>query len=223
MNTLTNSVNTLGETLTNVLLGVVSFLPNIIMAVVWVILGFVLGGILGRAAAHLVSILKIDNALKAAGLSQMLNGVNFSLAKFFGGLVKWAIVISFLMMATQQVGLDAFAGMFWQIVAYIPNVIVAAMLLVATFLLADFVAKLVSSSAQAAGVKGSAAAAISRYAIIIVGSIAALAQLKIATGFMEILFMGIVASVSVALGLAFGLGGKDAAARAIAKMEDSFE
>ena len=68
--------------------------------------------------------------------------------------------------------------------------------------------------------KGGAAGAIAHYSILVVGVLAALAQLRIATGFMEILFTGVVASISLALGLAFGLGGRDAAARAIERMED---
>lgn len=223
MNTLQNSANVLGESLTNVIIGLINFLPNLVIALILAILGWLFGGILGRAVSHLVSILKIDNALKSAGFHQMINGVNFSVSKILGGTVKWGIVIAFLMAATQQVGLDAFAGFLWVILGYIPNVIVAAMILVASFLLADFVAKMVSSSAQAAGVRGGAAGAISRYAIVIVGVLAALAQLKIASGFMEILFTGIVASASLALGLAFGLGGKDAAAKMLNKMENHFE
>jgi hypothetical protein len=223
MNTLQNTTNVLGESLTNVIIGLINFLPNILIAILIVIIGWVSGGILGRAVSHLISILKIDNALKLAGLSHMLNGVNFSVSKLLGGTVKWGIIIAFLMAATQQVGLDAFAGFLWVIVGYIPNVIVAAMILVASFLLADFVSKTVSSSAKAAGVNGGIAGAISRYSIVTVGVLAALSQLKIASGFTEILFTGLVAAVSLALGLAFGLGGRDAAAKMLNKMENHFE
>jgi hypothetical protein len=223
MNTLQNSADILGASLTNVILGIINFLPNLVIAIVFALLGWLFGGILGRAVTHLVTVLKVDSALKKAGLNQMLNGVNFSLAKTLGGIVKWGLIIAFLMAATQQVGLDAFAGFLWVILGYIPNVIVAAMILVSTFLLADFVSKIVSSSAQAAGMHGGIAGAISRYAIVSVGILAALAQLKIASGFMEILFTGIIASLSLALGLAFGLGGKDAASKMLSKMENHFE
>ncbi len=223
MNTLQNTANVLGGSLTNVIVGLVNFLPNLLIAAVIAIVGWVCGGILGRAVSHLVSMLKIDSALKSAGLSQMLNGVNFSVAKLLGGIIKWGIIVAFLMAATQQVGLDAFAGFLWIIVGYIPNVVVAAMILIASFLLADFVAKAVSSSAKAAGMSAGVAGAISRYAIIVVGALAALSQLKIASGFTEILFTGLVASVSLALGLAFGLGGRDAAAKMLNKMENHFE
>ncbi len=223
METLTNISNLVGESLAGVLIKVINFLPNLIIALILIVLGWLFGGILGRAVSHLVHVLKIDSALNKAGLSQMLNGVNFSMAKVLGGLIKWVVILSFLMAATQQVGLDTFAAFFWYIIEYIPNVIVAVMILIASFLLADFVAKIVSGSARAAGVNGRVAGGISRYTIIIVGVLAGLTQLNIASGFMQILFTGLVAALSLALGLAFGLGGRDAAAKALNKLEDHFE
>ncbi len=220
MNTLDYTVANLGDALAGVVTQVIYFLPSLIIAIVLVIIGFVFGSILGRAVSHLVSILKIDRALDKAGLSKVMHGnMRITVSDILGGLVKWSVIISFLMAATQQLGMDAFAGFLWEILAYIPNVIVAALILVSTFLLADFVGKLVEGSAGAAGMKGGAAGAVAHYAILIVGVLAALAQLKIATGFMEILFTGLVAAISLALGLAFGLGGRDAAGRAIEKVE----
>jgi Conserved TM helix len=222
MNTLTNISNLVGESLAGVLIKVINFLPNLIIAIILIILGWLFGGILGRAAAHLVHVLKIDTALSKAGLSQLLNGVNFSFAKVLGGLIKWIVILSFLMAATQQLGLDTFSAFFWYIIEYIPNVIVAVMILIASFLLADFVAKIVSGSARAADLNGRVAGGIARYSIIIVGVLAGLTQLNIASGFMQILFTGLVAALSLALGLSFGLGGRDAAAKALNKLEDHF-
>lgn len=221
MYTLNNTVQTLGASLSNVIVKIASFLPSVVMALVLVLVGWIFGGILGRAAAHLVSLLKVDAALQKAGLSEMINGVKFSVSRSVGGIIKWTIIVAFLMAATQLVQLEAFAGLLWIIISYIPNVLVAALILISSFLLADFVSKLVSGGAKAAGVSHGMAAISSRYAIIIVGILAALSQLKIAGGFMDILFTGVVAALSLALGLAFGLGGRDAAARAIEKMEKS--
>lgn len=221
MYTITNTAQTLGNSLSDVIVRVVGILPNVVMAILMLVIGFIVAGILGRAAAHLISLLKIDNALQAAGLNKMLNGVKFSVASFLGSVIKWMILIGFLVAATNIVHLDSFAGILWVMLSYIPNVIVAALILVASFLLGDFVSKLVSGSAKAAGVNSGVAGVAARYAVITVGILAALSQLKIAGGFMDILFAGIVASLSLALGLAFGLGGRDAAARAIERAEKS--
>ena len=221
MYTITNTTQALGASLTDVIIKVINFLPSILIAILLVILGWVCGGILGRATAHLVSLLKIDQALQAAGITEVVNGVKFSVGKSLGAVVKWGLVIAFLMTATQVVHLDSFAGLLWVIISYIPNVIVAAMILISAILLADFVSKLVAGSAKAAGVSHHMASLGAKYTIVIVGVLAALSQLKIAGGFMSILFAGIVAALSIALGLAFGLGGRDAAARAIEKIEKS--
>jgi hypothetical protein len=102
---------------------------------------------------------------------------------------------------------------------YIPQVIIAAVILVIAMLLGDFVSRVVSHSVKATGMNGEVAAQMSKWAIIIVGGIfPALTQLRIAQGLVEVLFTGVVFAVSLALGLSFGLGGRDAAARAIEKI-----
>ena len=221
MYTINNAIQTLGESLANVTIKIVSFLPSLVVAIVLVLCGWFFGKVLGRAAAHLIALLRIDKALEKAGLIEMINGVKFSVSSFAEALIKWAIITSFLMAATQVVGLDSFAGLLWIIISYIPNVLVAALILVSSFLLADFVAKMVTGSAKAAGISHGMAGLAARYSIVIVGILAALSQLKIAGGFMDILFAGIVASLSLAIGLSFGLGGKDAASRAIERIEKS--
>jgi hypothetical protein len=223
MYTINNTASALGTSLTEVLMRVIGFIPNLVIALVLVFLGWILGGMLGRLVSHIVNLLRVDNALKAAGVSEVINGVSFSVAKALGALAKWSIIVSFLMAATQIVGLESFTGFFWLILSYIPNVIVAALILVASFLLGDFVAGMVAGGAKAAGVKHVFAALLSKYAIVIVGVLAALAQLKIAPEFMEILFTGVVAAVSLAIGLSFGLGGRDVAGRALEKIEDNWK
>ncbi|MDQ5957402.1 MAG: hypothetical protein QG614_377 [Patescibacteria group bacterium] len=219
MYTITNTTQALGASMTDIIVRMISFLPSILMALILVVLGVIFGGILGRAVSHLISLLKVDRAIEAAGVHEMINGVKFSVSKLLGGIVKWTVIISFLMTATQTVGLSSFAGLLWQLIAFIPNVIVAALILVASLLLADFVSKLVAGSSKVAGLKSNIGPNIARYAIIIFGVIAALTQLNIAGSAINILFAGMVFSISLALGLAFGLGGREAAAKMIEKLD----
>lgn len=223
MNTLNYTLTNLGGSLTSVWHSVITFLPNVIIALVLLLAGWILGGILGRAVMHLVSLLRIDSALQKAGLDNLFNGMHkkVSVARAIGALVRWTIIIAFVIAATEQVGLYAFSGFLYAILSYIPDVLVAGLILIATFLLGNFVGGLVDGSAKVAGVSSGVAGIVARYAIIIVGILAALAQLQIAAGFMQILFTGLVAAISLALGLAFGLGGRDAASRAIEKMKDN--
>ncbi len=226
MNTLQIIGSTLKDTLLQVLNQVISYAPVVLIAVVLVVIGFVLGNILGRAVAHFITLLKVDRALGTAGLNNLSEqtGVKVSVAKTLGALVRWAIIIAFVLSASQVMGLYAFSSFLLFILGYIPTILVAALILVVTFLLADFVSRLVSGSARAVNMPSSVAAFVAKYSIIVAGVISALAQLNIAAaGLLEILFGGIVAAVALAVGLAFGLGGRDAAARAIEKMESNWK
>ncbi len=226
MNTLQIIGSTLKTSLTQVVTDVISYAPVVLIAVVLVVIGFVLGNILGRAVAHFITLLKIDRALGTAGLNNLSEqaGVKVSVAKTSGALVRWAIILAFVLSASQVLGLYAFSSFLMFILGYIPTILVASLILVVTFLLADFVARLVAGSAKAVNMPSSVAAFVARYSIIIAGVISALAQLNIAAaGLLEILFGGIIAAVALALGLAFGLGGKDAAARYIEKAESNWK
>lgn len=219
-----NPVDILGQALVDTGMTIIAFLPNVIIAVVIFALGWAFGSILCRTVSHLVTVLRIDRALHRAGLEKISQkaGVNISLAGFLGGIVKWLVIVAFTIASSEILGLTQVTQLLRDILAYIPQVIIAAIVLVMAILIADFVYKLVSHSAKATGMKGEFAGQVARWSIIIVGGIfPALTQLRIAQGLVEVLFTGIVFSLSLALGLSFGLGGRDAAARTIEKMKQA--
>lgn len=218
-------VRNVGSGLADVLVNIVSFVPSLIVAVLLLVLGFVFGGILGRAIMHLCNALKLDPLLEKLGVKSITDraGVKLSVGKFFGFIIKWIIVIVFTMAATEKLGLRPFTVFLNGILSYVPSILAAALILVASVALAEFVHKLVDGSVRAAGMKASFAGSFAKYAIMTVGVIAALSALNIAASFMEILFTGLVAAISLALGLSFGLGGRDAAARAIDRVQDDFK
>lgn len=215
------SVNILGQALVDTGMTLISFLPSIVIAVIVFTLGWAFGLVLGHAVEHLISALRIDKALHKAGLDKLSEqaGVKISLAGFFGGIVRWGVVVAFTLASAEILGLTQVTQLLRDILVYIPQVIIAAVILVISILLGDFVARLVSHSTKATGMKGEFAAQMSKWAIIIVGGVfPALTQLRIAQGLVEVLFTGVVFAMSLALGLAFGLGGRDAAARTIEKI-----
>ncbi len=218
-----NPVDVLGQALVDTGMTLVAFLPNVIIAIVLFALGWAFGLILERAVGHLISALRIDSALHRAGFDKLSQraGVRISLAGFFGAVVKWFVVVAFTVAAAEILGLNQVTQLLRDILLYIPQVIVAAVILVIAMLLGDFVARLIDHSTRSMGMRGSFAAQVAKWSIIIVGGIfPALTQLRIAQGLVEVLFTGIVFSVSLALGLAYGLGGRDAAARSIEKMKE---
>lgn len=216
--------NIIGQSLVDTTLTLATFLPKVVGALVIFVLGWAAGSILGRTVTHVIGLLRIDKALNKAGVEELSakTGVHISVAGFLGAVVKWGLIVAFAVVAAEVLGLTQITQLLRDILVYIPNVIVAAAALVIATLLGDFISKIVYHSAQGMGVSGRFAAQVSKWAIIIVGGIfPALTQLRVAQGLVEVLFTGIVFAFSLALGLAFGLGGKEAAARALEKMKQN--
>ncbi len=217
-----NPFDILGQALVDTSMTLIAFLPNVIIAVIIFALGWAFGAVLGRAVSHLISVLRIDNAWHKAGLDTVSEraGIRVSLAGFLGGTVKWLVIVAFTIASAEILGLTQVTQLLRDILMYIPQVIIAAIVLVMAMLIGDFVARLVSHSVKATGMKGEFAAKVAKWSIIIVGGIfPALTQLRIAQGLVEVLFTGVVFALSLSIGLAFGLGGRDAAARAIERMK----
>ena len=201
---------------------VVQYLPAILAAVIVFIIGWIIGVILYRIVVEVVKVLRIDDALKAAGLNEAAKDAGFTLdiGKFLGSLVMWFIVLVFLVASLEILGLSRVTVFLQQVVLlYLPQVIVATLIIILTAIVAEMVKSLVSGSARAVGAHGAnLAGSVAKWAIWLFGIIAALTQLGIATAFLQTLFTGIVIAVALAFGLAFGLGGKEAAASTIARI-----
>ena len=206
----------------NLGMGIIAFVPNVIVAVIIFVLGWLVGAALGRIIAQVLKAVKLDQMLKNTGLSDAVERAGFTLdtGAFLGMLVQWFFIIVFLMASLEVLGLTQ-VNLFLQnvVLAYLPQVIVAALILIVGAVVAQVAKSAVMGAAKAAGVHGAGAAgAVAMWAIWIFTILAVLAQLQVATAFVQTLFQGVVIAVSLAVGLAFGLGGQDAAARAIEKM-----
>jgi len=203
-------------------LGVADFLPRLILAVVVFIIGWIAAVTLGRVVSQIVGFFRIDKALQKTGIEEHLarGGLKLNSGAFVGGLVKWFFLIVFLVASIDILGLSQVNVFLREVVlVYLPNVIVAALMLLAAALVADALQKIVVSSAKAARIASAHfLGGITKWAIWIFAILAALNQLGIAGTFAQTLFTAFVAMLAIAGGLAFGLGGKDAAARTIDKL-----
>jgi hypothetical protein len=201
---------------------VVMYLPAIIAAVIVFVIGWIVGVILYRVIVEIVKALKVDDALRAAGLGEAAKkaGFNLDIGKFLGTLVEWFIILVFLVASLDILGLTRVTIFLQQVVLlYLPQVIVASLILILGAIVAEVVRGLVSGSARAAGARsGNLAGTVAKWAIWITAILAALNQLGIASDFVQTLFTGVVIALSLAFGLAFGLGGKEAAARTIERV-----
>ncbi len=202
--------------------GVINFLPNIVVAVVIFLAGWIVGSILGRVVAHVVNALRVDTALRHAGVETVLHRAGFRLdsGRFLGALVEWFVIIAFLIASFDVLGLYQVNAFLQQVVLlYLPQVIVAVLILLVAGVVSDASEHVVVGAARAAGVRSAAFLGhVTRWAIWVFAILTALYQLGVAAPFVQTLFTGIVIAVSVAVGLAFGLGGQGAATRWIERV-----
>lgn len=202
--------------------GLVQFIPNIVVALIIFVLGWLIGAALGRIVSQVIKSVKVDNALKSTGFNDMVERAGFTLdsGAFIGALVKWFFVVVFLVAALDVLGLDQ-VNFFLQtvVLGYLPQVIVAVLIIVVGAVVAEVSAKAVIGAAKAAHMRSAGiAGSVTRWAIWIFAILAALDQLSVASAFVQTLFTGVIVALSLAFGLAFGLGGQEAAARFIEKV-----
>lgn len=210
------------DSLLNLWYGFMSFVPSLLGAIILFIIGWVVGSIIGKAIAQVIDALKVNKLFESAGATDVMSraGLKLNVGGFIGGVVKWFIVVVFLMASLEIMGLTQVNDFLREAVLYyLPKVVIAALVLVIATVIADAMQKLVQASAQAANVRrAKMIGSVARYAIWTFAFIIALSELGIATAFMQILFTGLVAALAIAGGLAFGLGGKEAAGRAVDRL-----
>ena len=205
-------------------LGFAQFTPKLVIAVVFFVVGWVLGSIIAKSLEQVFGALKVDNLLKSVGADNFFRkaGMNLNSGYFVGQVVKWFIVIVFLLPSLNLVGLDSIEAFLKDdVLGFLPRVVVASLVLIIATIIAEGVSKTVSASAKTMSLtSANMLGTITKYSIWIFALIIALSQLGIADYYMSVLFTGIIAMLSIGGALAFGLGGKDAAARLIAKISD---
>src|SRR3989344_875927 len=221
-------VQTWGDVLNNsfqeLWMGVVLFVPKLIIALVIFIIGWVVAVALGKVVEQIVKALKVDVALKSVGAEEPLEraGMKLNAGEFLGGLVRWFVILVFVLAAIDVFGLTQVTEFLRGVVlVYIPQIIVAALILVAAALLADVADRVVQGSAKAAHLPSAGLlGGMAKWAIWVFAILTALYQLGIAGPFVQTLFTAFVAMLALAGGLAFGLGGKDTAAKFLERLRN---
>lgn len=207
----------------NVWSGFAAVLPHIIGAILVFIAGWIVAAFVAKIVAHIVKASKLDNGLEQAGFSAVVKraGITLDSGAFIGGIVKWFIIVAFLIASFEVLGLTQVNVFLQQVVLlYLPQVFVAVLILLVSVVIADAVSKTVVSSARAANIRSAnLLGAVTKWSIWIFAVLTALVQLGIAVGFIQTLFTGVVVALSLAFGLSFGLGGQQAAAGYVEKMK----
>ncbi|RME30292.1 mechanosensitive ion channel family protein [Candidatus Parcubacteria bacterium] len=208
-------------------LGFVSFVPQLVVGLVILLVGWLVGSGAGRVAEQVLNAARLDQALRAAGATRFLEHIGWepSFAVQIGKLVKWFVFLVFLVAAFDVLNLEQVNDFLREVVlTYLPRVVVAVLILLAGAVVGDTIARVAEGSARAAEMPSAGfVGSFARWSIWVIAILTALDQLGIATVFVQTFFTGVVVAVSLALGLAFGLGGQDAARRAIERLEKRFK
>ena len=210
--------------LANALNLVFIFVPLLIGFLLILLVGYIIAKVVSKAVTFLLRKVGFDNLANRIGLARLEQnmGIRLDPAGVLGTIVFWFIFLVFLVPATNALGLTAVSGILNTLIAYIPNVFVAILVLFLGTLASTFVADIVRGATASANIGNpNLFANIARYAIIGFAALIALEQLQIAPALLNILFTAIVGAAALAAGLAFGLGGQDAARRWLNRSESA--
>ena len=195
-------------------LKLVGALPVILAAIVVFLLGLLIAPILGGIVKKIFDIIKIDELAEKAGLKEVTQQYsdNFSISLLLGKITKWFFIIAFVMASAEILGWDRITVFLNEIIFYIPQVLIAIVILVFAVIAGNFFDILVTRSLIGTNTpidNPHMIGKITKWSFVLFGVLAAMLQLGIAPSLIQILFAGIVFS----LALAFGLGGREKASQ----------
>lgn len=206
--------------------GVIGFLPSLIGALVILIIGLIIATGLKSLAERVINAAKIDSILRKLDLESYLNraGLQLNSGKFAGALVYWFFVIVFILAAADVLKLEGLSQFLGQVVTYVPNIIIAVLIILASIVVANVLRSVVKASVTGAKLHASKfLGTLTWWAVVVFGFLAALIQLGVAPMLLNTIITGIVAMVALAGGIAFGLGGKDYASSLLSKLREHTE
>jgi hypothetical protein len=202
------------QALQSLWLGFLYYVPNLIGAALTFVIGWFLASWAGWAVAKVLNLIKLNELFSKGQWDEALEkaGIKADVSGFIGQICRWILVLTFLTATVEILGLSQFATLFAQIIAWLPNVIVVVLVMVATVILAEILEKIAVASVARAKIKSThAVALVVRWSIYIFALLAILLRLNIASPLIQTLFSGLIGVMVIAGGLAFGLGGKDLA------------
>jgi small-conductance mechanosensitive channel len=193
-------------------------IPKILGFLVILIIGWFIASLLAKAVSALLRAVRFNDLAQRAGLSDFVRqmGLGTDAAGFVALIAKWFVRLIVLVSAFDALGLPAVSGVLQQLLLWLPNLVVAILALVIGGLAANALGRLVRGATAEAGLGNpDLLANVARVAVWAFAIVVAVNQLGIATTLIDTLFMATVGAVALALGLAFGLGGRETAAQIV--------
>jgi len=208
--------NLIADPIRQMLTRIMAYLPTLLGALVILIVGWIVAKVIRWIVDGVLKAVRFDTLADKAGISAILKkgDLKISAREVVSNLVYWLVIIMVLVMVVNALGLPKASDVLTSLFAYVPKVIASLLVLVVAMFLASFVSGIVQTAAGNANMpRPEVFAGVSRWAIIIFAATIALGELGIATLLVTATFNIILAGVCFALAIAFGLGGKDTAAR----------
>lgn len=217
-----NQVDIFVESLNQFWLQMVIFIPKLLAVIVILFFGWLLAKLARMGVKRLLDVTQFDKFAQKSGLEAFMThgNYNLTLSSIISQVVYWLVIILFVVAGANTLGLNEVANMLQQLAGYLPRIIVAILVVIFGTLLARFINRLVF--AWLYSIKFSHALTVStttEYGIQILAVFVALEQLGIGMQLLHSLFVIVFGAIFLALALAFGLGGRDWAAKVIAEMD----
>jgi len=211
----------LGESFENTTDKIFDFLPNLLGFLLILLIGFIVAKLVAGVVRKLLEKTNVDEKLHSSSARRYVDAVlpGASVASGVARIVFWLIFVFFITAAIGALGIPAATGFMDDVLAYLPNVIVAILIFV--------IAALVSGMAAGAVTRfmgdtptGKVAATVVPAVIMVIAFFMILEQLQIAPEIVRIAFTAIMFALALGLALAFGLGGREMAADALRQAKD---
>lgn len=197
---------------------IASFLPRVIGAIIILVIGWIIAKLIKKAIVKLLYLVKLNYLTEKAGIDNFLKegGSKATSIDILGTLIYWMIMLIVLIATLNSLNLEVASTLFNELMMYLPNIIVAVILLIIGIYFARMLSQVVKTSLK--GMKEKTATLISQItyvAIIVVTIFITLGQLNIASNIVTSAFIIIFGAICLALALAFGLGGREKASEII--------
>ncbi|MEV6267943.1 hypothetical protein AB0L64_12280 [Kribbella sp. NPDC051936] len=194
-----------------------SFIPNLLGGLVILVVGYFVAKILGNLVGRLLGRVGFDGWMERAGVSGVLqrSGTGLTASAMLGKVVFWFVfLISFTMFAS-ALGVPEISNFMSDMLGYIPRIFAAIVIVCLAALFANFLAAIIRGATG-----NETLAKVARYAVLVYAAFAALTQLGVAVQLTGNTLLIVLAGGALALGLAFGLGGREMAGRALGNLFD---
>jgi hypothetical protein len=215
--------DTLMLSLRNALSMILGAIPRVLGFIVIVAIGWFVASLLARAVRGLLRAIRFDDLMERSGIGDFFDkmGTGTDPAGVVAGLVKWIVRLVVLLVAFDTLGLPAVSDVMRQFLLWLPNLVVAMVVLFIGGIAARALGNVVRGATSEAGFSNpDTLANVARTAVWVFAIVIAVNQLGIATELINTLFMGFIGALALAAGLAFGLGGRDLASRSLQNWYD---